>query len=213
MANIADGSDPTKLLAIDPDLLAALVSDVINSSGGVRRKGWPDNLPTFSAVSPNFAPGATPEDVFEVIGATDVFMRVLRMGIATIQTTAGNNLWYIRKRSTLNSGGTPVVVPPIPHDSDDSAPNGTSNHYTLAPTADGTLVGDVWGGRVNSPAAATAGVGGLIGVEVDFIRMFGKPIVLRSASQSIAWSFNNVALPAGLTCIAYATWTEEPITP
>lgn len=209
MAQIAAGSDPAILLEVD-DVIKALRSiDYVNWGGNAYPKS-PTGLKTFTAVSSAFTPGATPDDIFTISGATDILMRILRMGIATVQTTAGVNAWFIRKRSTLNSGGTSAAVTIVPHDSDDASPNASVLQYTVDPTL-GTLVGDVWGGRINSPAVATAGIGGLVGAAVDFTEIYGKPILLKTANQQLGWCFNNAALPAGLSVIAYVTWTEEPL--
>ena len=159
----------------------------------------------FRAVSTAFTPGATPQDVFTITGSATTNVYVLKMGISTTQSTAGVNAFFLEKRSTANSGGTSASATVVPLNSNYTA-TATVLQYTANPTA-GSAVGDVWGGWVDSPAVATAGVG-LVGVEVDFQTMFGQPLALLSASQVLAWNFNGAALPSGLSVIAYVHWVE-----
>lgn len=160
----------------------------------------------FSAVSTAFTPGSTPTDVFTISGNSTTNVYVLKMGISTIQTTEGVNAWFVAKRSTANSGGTHAAPTIVPFNSNYSA-YATLLQYTANPTA-GTLIGNVWGGWVNSPKAATAGVGGFQGIEVDFQSMFGQPIALLSASETLSWNFAGNALPSGLSVLAYVEWVE-----
>lgn len=162
----------------------------------------------YIGVSTGFTPGATPDDVFTITGSATKEVKVLAMGISTIQTTAGVNKWYIRKRSAANSAGTSASVTAVPIDSRIPAATATVLQYTADPTL-GTAVGDVWGGHINSPAAATAGIGGLVGTHIDFISRLGQAISLRGIAEVLAWNFNNVALPAGLSVLAYVVFAED----
>jgi|SRR6185312_570117 len=160
---------------------------------------------TFRATSGAFTPGATPQDVFTITGNSTTNVYVQKMGISTTQTTAGLNAWYVAKRSTANSGGTSSAATVVPLNANYSA-HATVLEYTGNPTA-GTLIGNVWGAWVDSPAVAAAGVGNVI-VEVDFQSMLGQPLALLSTADVLAWNFNGAALPGGLSVIAYVQWVE-----
>lgn len=166
------------------------------------------NLPVYRAASSAFGPGATPQDVFTITGSASKIIRVTRMGLSTIQNTAGVNTWFIRKRSTENSGGTSAAVTAVPSDSSMPAATATILQYTAQPTI-GNLVGSVWGGRIDSPAAATTGTGIAGGIEVDFVLMHGSTITLRGTGEVLTWDFNDAALPTGMTCCCWVEWQEE----
>ena len=167
-----------------------------------------DKYFTYMAASSAFTPGATPQDVFTITGNATTNVYVLKMGISTIQTTEGVNAWYLAKRSTANSGGTPATVTPVPVQSGNFAAGATVKQYTANPTA-GTLIANLWAGWLNSPKAATAGVGGLQGIELDFESMLGQPIALLSTAEVLSWNFNGAALPSGLSVLAWALWAES----
>ncbi len=71
----------------------------------------------------------------------------------------------------------------------------------------------MWSGWLNSPEVAADGIGGLIGVELDFESMYGQPIALLSTAQVLAWNFGGAALPTGLSVLAWMLWMEIPKSP
>ena len=161
------------------------------------------------AASSAFTPGATPQDVFTITGNGTTNVYVLKMGISTIQTTEGVNAWYLAKRSTANSGGTPATVTPVPVQSGNFAAGATVKQYTANPTA-GTLIANLWNGWLNSPKAATAGVGGLQGIELDFESMLGQPIALLSAaSRGVVLEFQRGCTSFGIVSIGMGIMGRE----
>lgn len=201
--SVIKSGDSTDQLKIDSTSKAARVT-LYNPDGSLQIPGVKASYLAYSAA---FTPGATPQDVFTITGSAKL-VKVLRMFISTVQTTSGVNAWAIVKRSTANSGGTSASVTSIRSDQNDPAATATVLQYTANPTA-GALIGGAWSGFVNSPAPATAGVGGLIGSFVDFPDSLGKPITLRSTSDVLTWNFGAAALPAGLSVRAGVIWTEE----
>lgn len=201
---IIKSSISTDELVIDPSS-KALRATLYNPDGSLQ---VPAQKASYLAYSTAFTPGATPADVFTLTGSATKIVRVLRMFLATIQTTAGVNGWNIVKRSTANTGGTSAVVASIRSDQNDPAATATALQYTANPTA-GSVVGGAWSGYVNSPAVTTAGIGGTLGVFVDFPDSLGKAITLRATSDVLSWNFAGVALPAGLIVRAGVLWTEE----
>ncbi len=155
----------------------------------------------FMAASAPFTPGATPQDVFTIMGSASKTIRVVRMGLSGIQTTAGLNAWSIVKRSTANSGGTSALLTAVPTDDSYPAATATVRQYTANPTA-GVLIGSVWSGRIMSPIlASTPG-------DIEKLVCFSPPIVLSGITDVLAWNFGGVALPTGLSVQARAEWDE-----
>ena len=166
-----------------------------------------NQYPTYRAVSSAFTPGATPQDVFTITGNATTNVYVTKMGLSSLQTTAGLNAWFLAKRSTANAAGTSASVAAVPKQTGIPAAAATVLQYTANPTTAGTLIGNVWGGFVSSAAPATAGVGS-VGLELDFESMYGQPIALFSASEVLAFNFNGAALPTGLSVLAWIEWFE-----
>jgi hypothetical protein len=203
MAVIKSGTS-TDELSIYPTSKAARVTEYLVDGN----LAWADIYPTYSFANPSFTIPATPTDIITISGSGSKTIAIVRAWISTIQTTAGVNSWYLAKRSTAYTGGVPVAGNAIPHDSADAAASAAVNHWTTLFTGGGALIGNVWGGRIDSPAPATAGIGGFVGAMVDFNRLYGKPLILRGAGQALAWNFNGVALPAGMTALGGFTWFE-----
>ncbi len=160
---------------------------------------------TYMAASPAFTPDT--QDAFTITGNANTNVYVSKMGISTIQGTAGVNLWNVLKRSAANTGGTSAAVTRVPLQSGSAAAQATVLKYTANPTA-GASVGNVWSGYINSPAAATAGIGGYEGVELDFETMYGQPIALLSAAEVLAWNFGGNSVPGSLSVLAWVQWFE-----
>jgi len=167
------------------------------------------NEPFRYATASGFTPGATPEDVFTISGNSITNVYVCAMGISTVQTVDNFEPWAIVKRSTPNIGGISISLQQTPFNSNGPAANATVLQYTTTAVTDGTLQGSVWAGYVMSnDQAPTNDVAGYSGVEIDFEKLYGAPIVLLSANESLGWNFNGNVKPAGLTVIAWVTWYE-----
>lgn len=203
MSVIKSGAS-TDQLTVDGMSKAARVT-LYNPDGSLQIPGVKASYLAYSAA---FTPGATPQDIFTITGSATKLVKILRVFLSTLQTTAGVNGWIVLKRSTANSGGTSAAVVRVGSDQNDSAATATVLQYTANPTA-GNLIGNAWSGFISSPAPATAGIGGIMGAFVDFPDSLGKPITLRSTSDVLAWNFNGAALPAGLSVRAGVIWTEE----
>lgn len=203
MAVIKSG-ESTDQLSIDPSSKAARVT-LYNPDGSLQ---VPAVKASYLAYTTSFTPGATPTDIFTITGSASKLIRVLSMFISVVQTTSGVNLWQIVKRSTANSGGTSAAVAQIRSDQNDAAATATVLQYTANPTL-GSTVGSVWTGHISSPALASVSLPAIIGAFVYFTEDLGKPIILRSTSDVLAWNFGGVALPAGLSVRAGVRWTEE----
>jgi hypothetical protein len=162
----------------------------------------------YSACSTAFTPGAAPTDIFTITGSATNNIYIMKMGISTTQGAAGVNAFHLLKRSAANAGGTSAAATVTPYNSADAAGTATVLQYTANPAALGAVIGDVWSGWINSPVITTAGIGQLQ-TEINFLDIFGQPLTLRSAAEVVAWNFAGVALPGGLSVIAYVTWYEQ----
>lgn len=163
--------------------------------------------PVYSGFTPAFTPAATPTDVLLINGFAGTRVKIWRLFLSTLQTSAGINTWQLLKYSTANSGGTPVAVTKVPHEAGHAAAGASLQYYTANPTP-GTSLGSVFSFRLNSPAVATVGTGDLQGFYIDFVSTIGIPIVLNGPAQGLALNFGGAALPAGLSVIAGFTWSE-----
>lgn len=202
MAVIKSGAS-TDQLSIDALSKAARVT-LYSPDGSLQVPAVKSSYVAFTAP---FTPGATPQDVFTITGAASKVIRVMCMFISSVQTGSGVIGWQVVKRSTANSGGTSVAVTAVRSDPTDVAPSATVLQYTANPTA-GTLIGNAWSGFVGSPTAGS-GMASHVGAFVNFTEGLGKPMILRSTSDVLAWNFGGVALPAGLSVRAGVYWTEE----
>jgi hypothetical protein len=147
-------------------------------------------------------PAATATDIFQLIGSASTNVQVTRITITGIQTTGGQALILLQKRSTANSGGTSTAPTLIPHISTDTAATAVGAVYTANPTT-GTSVGNIRTLYVPIPAAT----GTAQPVIIDFAEK-GKPIVLTGVTQAIAINLNGVTL-TGATLAISVEFTEE----
>jgi hypothetical protein len=167
-----------------------------------------DKMQTYMSGSGAITPPATPTDVFGITGGADRNVYVLRIGIVSIQTTAGVNLWHLEKRSTANTGGTATNPAAVPLQSGNTAADATVIQYSANPTT-GTSLGHLACVYLSSPAVA-------LPLEVqyayDFESEHGQPLALLDATESIYWNFDGAGLPTGMTVLCYVHWCETPKT-
>jgi hypothetical protein len=166
-----------------------------------------DKFNTYMAASSAFDPGATPQDVFTITGNATTNVYVLKMGISSVQTTAGISNWFVTKRSAANTGGTSAAVTAVPVASGEPAAAATVLQYTAVATGVGAAVGNVWAGHKPSLDVAATGMG-LQTLEINFQSVLGQPIALLSAAEVLSWNFNGAAKPAGLSVLAWVLWAE-----
>ena len=151
---------------------------------------------------------ASQTDVFSIIGSASKTIRITRVGITGVATTANVVDIQFVKRSTANTGSTPVVLSAVPHDASDAAASTVVTTYTVTNPTLGTLVG----GPIRSRKIGLATAGGTIMPAYNEF-LFGKDndraIVLRGVAQTFAINFNAVTPPAGTLLNIDITWTEE----
>jgi len=165
---------------------------------------------TYDTATLAFIPATIgPQDVFVIQGSATKTVRVTRIRLSGVQTTAGINSWYLlRRQSSSFTGGTQSIDIAVQRDSISPTPTATVFHYagTVNPATSGSLVGAIRAGKLLSAAPAGVSNDNIIW---DFDDYQTTPIYLRGISQSLCINFNGAALPAGLSIHCAATWTEE----
>lgn len=160
----------------------------------------------FDATSATPAPPpSTPVgDCFRINGSATTTVYIREMSLSVSATTAAPLTVYIAKRSTAGTGGVSVASIPVPRDSTTSAATavvvGQIDNTTYA---QGTLVGNVWVGRLQMSATSSGETtaDGIVRVEFD------PPIQLHGVAQSLSWYIPG-AMPAGATCYSNVTFSE-----
>lgn len=160
---------------------------------------------TYSAATGAFSSVASATDIFEIRGAADKRIRVINLVVSCSQTTGGEAVIKLLKRSTADSGGTSANATKVPHSSKFPASTATVKSYTANPTT-GTLVGAVFSGKVYIPAT-TEVIQPF--VEFNLEQLYGAPVTLFDATESLVVNLNGVTITGGSFDIT-VTWIEEP---
>lgn len=156
---------------------------------------------TYSASILSLALAASATDVFTIAGANGKVIRVSRIVISGVATSAAMALIQIIKRSTVDTGGTSTAPTKVPNDpANVTASLATIAAYTANPAALGTPVGLVAPARLPLPAPATA-VGGAV---LTF--NFGAPLYaqaqeLKSATDQLCVNLNGATFAGGILSI------------
>jgi hypothetical protein len=143
------------------------------------------------------APAATATDIFQIIGSGTKTVEITRIIIGGTQITTGQVAFYIKKRSTANTGGTSSASTMVPLLSTDAAATAVGAIYTANPTT-GTTVGDVDIRLV--PITATT-VADTQATELNYGTL-GKPITLSGVAQALTINLNGVTITSGSIAIA-----------
>ena len=163
--------------------------------------------PTYSANVLGLVVAANATDVFTITGSDIRVVKIKRIIVTGIQTTGGQVLVVIAKRSTANTGAATTQTN-VPWDSGGGAGTAAAavvRSYTANPTT-GTLVGRVMAKRGFIPAAAS--VVDQIPIEFDFELETGEPLVLRASTEVVAVNLNAVTVSGGALDVS-VVWTEE----
>lgn len=162
--------------------------------------------PMYDAASTGPAPPVTnpANDFFRINGSATKTVYVHEMNCTITATTSANVSLYVAKRSTAGTGAVTVAATAVPRDSTSSAATAAVVvHADNAPYTPGTLVGNVWMGRIQMPAPATTGTAQAVPVTVRF----DPPIALHGVAESLSW-YLPAAAPAGGTCLSTVTFSE-----
>lgn len=159
---------------------------------------------TYSAAIQGLAPAASATDIFTLTGSASMTVRLLRVRVSGIKTTAGAAVdFQLLKRSTADTGGTSTAPTIIPYDKNSPAATAVVAAYTANPTA-GTSVGLLAVDNIFIPLATAAG--GLI--DWNFGNRPGQAIVLRGAADQACLNLNGVTIGGGALDV-WVEWTED----
>lgn len=158
--------------------------------------GWKN---TYSVVYSGLAGVAG--DLF-VLNWVSKIIRLVRIEISGIATTAATFTAQLIKRSAADTGGTTVTAATIvPHDSANALVTATVAAYSAAPTA-GTIVGPMRSDKLYLPLTANLSEK----LIWDFSMGSGQQPTLRAAGLL---AVNLSAAPVGGSIEISTTWTEE----
>ena len=163
--------------------------------------------PTYSTWNTFAITTGSPTDVCMLSGSSTRQVRVRRVFLSMVATTAVTEPIAVVKRSTLSQGasGSTTVVG-VPYDSTSAASAvAIADIYFSNPTV-GTLVGVLADplfsvGNLTTGGAQTLGSGIIWG-------QLGQSIVLRSATEMVAINFNGIAYSGNIISCGFE-WTEE----
>lgn len=209
---------PATGAAVAVDLVAAenhqLVKIEFGAAGSVTQVSAVNPLPvgmaappaTYAAAISGLVPAALATDVFALNGSATKTIRISKLNVNGVQTTAGQVAISIVKRSTANAGGTSTAPVKIPYDSASAAATGTVLAYTANPTTLGTVVGTITASRLFVPGVASAtDAQGFSMVVGDVGQQF---VTLRGAAENLAVNLNGVTITGGAVNITIE-WTES----
>jgi hypothetical protein len=159
---------------------------------------------TYSAVATGLATLGSAGVLLTLTGSASKTIRITRIEMSGIATSATTLEFVLNKYSTAATGGTAGTAPTIvAHDSTDAAATAAAAIYTAAPTA-GTLVGAVRAAKVNLGTSAAAG-------QMQAWNFGDRPgarsLVLRGAAQQIG--ITTSAAASGSSVDIAVEWVEE----
>lgn len=183
-------------------------SPLAQNTAGVLFSDCEGQKTTYRA-SGTITPAATPTDILTINGVATgpKVIKIRRLILSVIATTAGSMTIQIAKRSTSNTGGTSTNSTAVPMDSQDTAATATITQYSVNPTALGTLTGYIDTRIVQFPTAA---LGTPNTVDIDFGKSGGQAATIRTlaVNQNIAVYLGGAALVVGATIAYTVEWTE-----
>jgi len=184
----------------------------INTDGSINTavfQGFPTRT-VYTTTIPTLFPAANATDVFILTGSATKLVRLLYLELFITQTvSAGTYSWFLWRRSTLDTGGTPAVLTPKVHDTTDPAATVVVREYLANPTL-GTSVGITTRAQIYHSDGTVGNESSQPGYVFNFIQNgFDKGIVLRGVNEMIALNFNGAAVPAGLTVYGNMLHSEE----
>lgn len=148
-------------------------------------------------------PAAAPTDVLVLQGSASKLIRVRKIMVSGLATTAGQLVCNLIRRSAANTGGTSTTPAGVSLHPGNGTATGVVWLYTANPSALGSAVGTLLSFRVNM------GVATAIGPQVQFDFRGTQGIVLRGTSDYLAFNFGGGTVPAGGVLDFNIIWSEE----
>ena len=173
------------------------------------------SVATYRAGKVTATPVATPTAWLRIKGSATKTVRIRKIAVSGIATSAGNMEIVVDKNSTTgtDNGSTVWTAQTLaPLDSENDAASAVVEVLTGAnQDALGTSLGKLAAGRV---CVSADGSGVYVApFELDFGTGGQQAIVLRGATQNVTVGFNGDAVPSGGKLDFFVEWTEEDETP
>lgn len=150
-------------------------------------------------------PAASATDIFAIGGSATKTLRVLRLVVSALQTTAGSvDVQVIKRSGGTQAAGTAQTV--VLNDTLNGAATGTVQTYTVNPGTVGTSLGAVAAAKLFVPAAATAFAPDKL--ILDYGVRPAQAQVLRGVAQFLCVNLNGVTVTGGSFDI-FCEVTEE----
>ena len=204
--NPFDGGDVKSFAVTDPasgNKAAVLVPGaLLISPDGGNRGTW--------GASNSFGLAATPTDVLVIQGSPTHTVRVRSIKLSGYASAGGQLVFFVIRRSSANSGGTPSPRTPILFDTGDVtnwAPTATINTYTANPASLGTSVGTAGIRRLGFNLVTSAPDR----VSIDFCELNAKSFVLRGLSDFLCLNAAGAALPGATTVLDVSVIADEDL--
>lgn len=214
LASVLSVADSQSLTGLFAQLVNA-VPKLLNAGGtydrqratagatGVAAVNTEGTKATYSTSSLGVTLAATATDFWTLVGSGTKTIRLTRIAVSGIATSATTVEVQLIKRTSANSAGTATQPGIMQHDSNDAAPTAVANLYSANPTT-GTSGGAGRGQKLNLGATGAAGQ-----IVWDFTTRNSEGLVLRGTAQLAALNFNGAAVPSGTNLAIEAEWTEE----
>lgn len=148
------------------------------------------NIPTYSAAVHNFS-NSSAGDIFCISGSATKTIRVKGIRVSATASAAVNSAVSIIRRSTLNTGGTPTSITPVPSDSNNPSATAVTTAYATAPTA-GTTVGIVRSQKLPIGTATSTGISPSPAL-FQFSVYWDQPQVLRGVNEALCVDVDSTA--------------------
>ncbi len=143
---------------------------------------------TYGVVGVAITPAATPTDVVILKGSASVIVKVKKVTVSGIASSAGSMDVSIVRRTTADTGGTFTNPTIHAYDSLNDATTASVQQYSANPTL-GT-------GYAIKNQTLNFGVAGAAGTVIfDFMRQNDQPLILRGTAQSMAINLNGQTVP------------------
>jgi hypothetical protein len=149
---------------------------------------------TYRAAATAITPAALATDILTVTGSATKTINITRIDLDGVQTTAGQAVILLIKRSTADTGGTSTAVNKVPLDSLSAASTATVLSYTANPAV-GTAIGTLASTRMFLPGATTAS--DAQGMSMTYGELGGQQLSLRGTNQVLAVNLNGTTLTGG----------------
>lgn len=196
---VLDGTGAAKTLATFTDAANAQRYQVSGDS----------SIAHYRSASSQFSMVATPTAVVILPGNSTTTVRVKRIELSGIATSAGSMRVAVKKNSDAGTLGSAALtaLTAVPMDSSAAASSsvastvGTANYTTLP-----ALVGTIAAGEVELGASGTGAFAPLV---FEFGLNGRQSLVLRGAAQSLTIDFLGATIPSGGKLDVAIEWAED----